>query len=382
MEMRKLLEKYLKDECSTEERNKVLTFFSESNSVDSIPTEEEVRALLGELPRLEDERAEIVYANILKRTRRKRFNGSGLRKYAAIAAIFIGVLTTGYFYQQGYFNGSQDAVLIPNVEAITLELDNGNIEVLNEDGTTQVMDANGNVVGTQQGNQLVYTDEAVTESMVYNTLNVPYGKRFEVSLSDGSKAYLNAGSSLKYPIKFLKGENRQVYLYGEAFFDIATDKEHPFIVNADELNVQVLGTEFNVSHYSEEPNIEVVLVEGSVGMYIEGEDFDNDQNTVLVPGTKGSFDRTNSSIDTREVVTSTYTSWVEGRLIFRNMPLDNILKKLERHYNIVIENTNKELGREEFNAGFQNETINEVLQALQTTYGISYTIKENKVIIE
>ena len=144
----------------------------------------------------------------------------------------------------------------------------------------------------------------------------------------------------------------------------------------------MLGTAFNVSNYPEDGQTDVVLVEGAVGMYKSGEHFSEEEHTILAPGTKGSFDRTNTTIEIRDVLTSTYTSWVDGRLIFRNMPFDNILKKLERRYNIEILNFNKSLGAEEFNAGFKDESIDEILDALKTTYGIDYKIRDNKVIIE
>src|SRR5690606_36367432 len=118
-----------------------------------------------------------------------------------------------------------------------------------------------------------------SDKLAYNTLKIPFGKKFRLQLSDGTMVHINSGSTLKYPIKFIAGENRQVYLDGEAFFDVAKDKKHPFIVNADNLNVRVLGTHFNVSNYPEDAVTDVVLVEGSVGMYRSNEEFDASKNT-------------------------------------------------------------------------------------------------------
>ncbi|MGB5820369.1 MAG: FecR domain-containing protein [Saonia sp.] len=381
--IQKLLEKFVRNECSEEEIKEVVHYFRTAKSPRDFLTVEQVSQLLDEPPSMEKEKADELYRNItslIRKTEKRRFSKK-MWKYTAVAAVFIGLLTTVYFHRQDFFSGAANEVLVPADEAITLKLEDGSLEIISEDGRTQVVDARGTVVGQQQGKQLVYTPSTDTDKLAYNTLSVPYGKRFEVLLSDGSKAYLNSGSSLKYPVKFIQGENRQVFLKGEAYFDISTDKEHPFIVNADQLNIQVLGTVFNVSNYPEDPQTDVVLVEGSVGMYV-GTSFDVEKNTILQPGKKGSLHKTAGTIETKDVVTNVYTSWVTGELVFRNMTFANILKKLERHYNIRIRNTNVALGEKEFNASFGNQSIDEVLQSLSTIYGIEYSIANNTIIIE
>ena len=115
------------------------------------------------------------------------------------------------------------------------------------------------MVGNQNGNKIVYDTETTLEKLVYNTIKIPYGKRFELQLSDGTIVHLNSGTTLKYPVKFIASGNRQVFLDGEAFFDVAKDKTHPFVVNADNLNVRVLGTHFNVSNYPEDKLTDIVL---------------------------------------------------------------------------------------------------------------------------
>ena len=300
-------------------------------------------------------------------------------KYAAIAIVLLGI---GFLFQQGYFDGNDPNLLIPVDEAITLELDDGEIEVISEDGNIQVVDKDGNVVGTQKGTQLIYENEVSEADLVYNTLTVPYGKRFDLRLSDGTSVYLNAGTKIKYPVTFLEGKQRQVFLTGEAYFDVATDVERPFIVNAEELNVEVLGTEFNVSAYAEDESTSVVLVEGSVGLYGDGASLENDTAIVLKPGDQGTFERSNRSLSAKKVNTSIYTSWMNGELVFRNMSFDNILLKMERHYNIQITNQNKELGQERFNASFLDQPIADILRYFNETHEIEYHIENNQVIID
>ena len=324
--------------------------------------------------------------NLLKKIKKDknllyRLNIQKVFKYAAVAVFFLSI---GYFFQKDFFSGkSSNETAMPKEEFITLQLEDGNIKVISQDGSAQVLDSKGNIVGKQKGNRLIYNDGSALERIVYNTLRVPYGKRFEILLSDGTKAYLNAGSSLKYPIKFLEGEKRQVYLTGEAFLDVAKDNDHPFIVNAGDLKIRVLGTQFNVSTYPEDKTSEVVLVEGLLELYLGSKDYRVKNSTILKPGFKGSYNKKDSEVTTKPVITSIYTSWINGELVFRNMTFENILKKLERHYNVTIDNRNVELSLKEFNANFGSEPIKNVLEELKVNYGIKYEISDtNKIIIE
>ncbi len=306
--------------------------------------------------------------------RAKRLQRFKVLKYAAVLLLFLGV---GYLYQSGYFN-KETQFVIPD-ESITLQLENGQVKIINEDGTSEVFDAKGNVIGSQSGTKIVYGNTTAEEKLVYNTLTVPYGKRFEINLSDGTKVHLNAGTSLKYPVNFINGKSRQVFLKGEAFFDVAKDKKHPFVVNADQLNVEVLGTQFNFSSYPEDVETDVVLVEGSVNLYTPS---DKNNQVLLKPGFKGSYSKSAvGQILTKPVITSIYTSWVDGELMFRNITFGNILKKMERHYNVVIINKNTQLTHEKFNASFRNEPIEKILEYFKITYGIEYSINNNKITI-
>ena len=299
----------------------------------------------------------------------------GVMKYAAIAIVLLGI---GFVYQKGYFT-SKPIPVIPE-ESITLQLDNGNIKVIKEDGSTQVVDEDGNVIGKQNGGQLTYSNDMTKDKLVYNTLTVPYGKRFEVQLSDGTKVHLNAGTSLKYPVKFLKGEKtRQVFLNGEAYFDVTEDTEHPFVVNADNLNVQVFGTEFNVSAYPEDITTDVVLVEGSVGLYTDAMSLR--ESTPITPGTKGTLNKELQEITTEKVDTALYTAWMEGGLMFRNMSFKNIAKKLERYYNVHIIITDMQLNNEVFYANFKQESLENVLSYFRDSFDLEYTIKGNTIFI-
>ena len=300
-----------------------------------------------------------------------------LSKYAALLITFLGI---GYLYQNNYFSTAPE-FMIPS-DSITLQLENGDIKVIHEDGSSKVQDAHGRVIGTQSGTQLVYNSPSLhsKEELVFNTLTVPYGKRFELQLSDGTNVHLNSGSSLKYPVKFKQGTTRQVFLEGEAFFDVTSNKQASFIVNAEDLNVEVFGTTFNVSAYPEDSSADVVLVEGSVALYNDNKT--SKEGVTIVPGTKGSFIKKQNNIITEKVDTELYTQWMKGGFIFRNSNFETISKKLERHYNVKIINTNEQLNNEVFNASFNEETVEVILIYFKNSYNLEYKIEENTIFID
>jgi hypothetical protein len=134
-------------------------------------------------------------------------------KYAAIAILFLGI---GFMVQKNFINESNDKqTIVPKKDEITLKLGNGNIKIIAADGSSKVYDANGKVVGQQNGKDLVYSGNGQSSKLVYNTLSIPNGKRFNITLSDGTLIHLNAGSSITFPVQFLRNRIRKVFLSGE-----------------------------------------------------------------------------------------------------------------------------------------------------------------------
>ncbi|MDO5969541.1 DUF4974 domain-containing protein [Flavivirga aquimarina] len=301
-------------------------------------------------------------------------------KYAALLIVFIGL---GYTYQQGYFgNKTKHSKLnIPN-EAITLQLDNGEIKILNEEKTSKVKDETGNILGTQNKTKLIYNaNDTNRQSFVYNTLFVPYGKKFEIQLSEGTTVFLNSGTTFKYPVEFLEGKDRLVYVEGEAFFEVEKDEEHPFIVNANDINIRVLGTKFNVSSYKEDMSINTVLVEGAVNLYDKESTYSTKTAIVLKPGYKATWNKSNNEALIEKVDVKLYSAWIDGKIVFRHMAFNEIIKILERHYNVDIVNNNKVLGDKFFTANFDIESIDQVLKSFNENHSIAYSIENNQVII-
>ena len=387
-EIKSLLQKFVLNQCTPEEINEVVAYYKKNQLTDDFPTVEEIQNLLGEMPKMDKQTADDIFMNILSASKEEESviempeRRSNFRKYISIAASVIVLLGIGFFYKQHISNKVVEQKFDFKSSDIVLQLENGETQILSEHNSAQIKDAKGNIVGNQSGDKIAYENSLDPEKLVYNTIKIPYGKKFRLQLSDGTMVHLNAGTTLKYPVKFIAGENRQVFLDGEAFFDVAKDKKHPFIVNADELNVRVLGTHFNVSNYPEDAATDVVLVEGSVGMYQSNEEFDALKNTILKPGFKGSFNKENAKISTKAVITDIYTSWINGGLTFRNMTFKNIITKLERRYNVTIVNKNEKLANEKFNASFSDESIDKVMSYFNDIHGINYTIKNDQILIK
>ena len=301
-------------------------------------------------------------------------------KYAAIALIFLGL---GVLMKNTLLTNTQDAVVIPREDLITLELSNGEVQVISEDGSSKIVDEGGIIISEKRGGQLIYKNDVKKIKPEFNTLTIPNGKRFSLVLSDGTKVHLNAGSSISYPIIFLNNEPRIVTLTGEAYFEVSHDKTRQFIVNSQELDIRVYGTKFNVENYPEDETAQIVLVEGSVSLSDQEPEEITGTEVMLEPGYKGVFSKKDKTVENQKVNTALYTSWMNGNLVFRNERFESIIQKLERHYNVVVINNNDQLANETFNATVEtnHETIEQVFKYFNKVYQIEYQIVENKIII-
>ena len=297
-------------------------------------------------------------------------------KYAAVFCLIFGL---GYYSSINSESLDEPQKIIPKSNDIVLTSDDSKVVLEKEDNKTDDKKIISKINLIQKSDQLIYDNNVDIKELVYHSLKVPYGKRFNIVFSDGSKAYLNSGSVIRYPVKFIEDKKREVFLVGEAFFDVTENKNELFIVNSNGINVEVYGTKFNVRNYSEDFNSDIVLVEGSVGI----NNSEVSELTMLKPGFKGSVDKENFRVETSKVNTKIYTSWIDGEVIFRNETFSQILKKLERLYNVTIINNKNESLDEVFNAAIdvENENIEQVLEYFNKIYNIEYQIFNNKIII-
>ncbi|MFV5692681.1 FecR family protein [Flavobacterium sp. LT1R49] len=293
------------------------------------------------------------------------------------AAIFIGAIGIFFLFQH---KDAAVSKIKKDSNQIELVLDNGEVQILSSNAENQIVSNNGQVVGSQKGSEIKYSSNTSIDKLVYNQIKIPYGKTFNVKLSDGTVVYLNSGTTLKYPVKFIKGMNREVFLDGEAYFDVSKDKLHPFIVNANAMNVKVLGTKFNVSSYKNDTEVSTVLVEGSVSL---SSDAKPNKKALLTPGYKGVWNKSITGISLEKVDTKLYTDWMNGEVIFRKSTFNEMIKKLERSYNVTIKNNNRTLDVMKFNASFNKniETIDEVMSSLSKIQPFTYEIIGNQIVI-
>ena len=308
-----------------------------------------------------------------KNSERKRF----IKKSFKYAALFFLVLGLGYYIKSSQQNITVEEKIVPKADDIVLETENGEQLIIEKEEKNLKIDPKINLL--QKANKLVYDKDLKIEKLVFHSLKVPYGKRFDIYLSDGTKVYLNSGSSLRYPVKFLKDKPREVFLDGEAFFDVTESEINMFTVNSNGISVEVYGTKFNVRNYPEDYVSDVVLVKGSVGITNN----QSDDIIKLSPGFKGSVNKENFLVETTKINTKLYTSWIDGEVIFRNESFNQIVKKLERLYNVTIINNHESISKELFNANIdvENEKIEDVLSYFNQIYNIEYQIYKNKIII-
>jgi len=311
----------------------------------------------------------------LERKKSKRIDF--IKKSFQYAALFIIVLGLGYYIKSTQQNIVVEEKIVPKADDIVLETENGEQLILEKEEKSVKIDSKINLL--QKSNKLVYDNDLEIETLIFHSLKVPYGKRFDIVLSDNSKVYLNSGSILRYPVKFLNNQIREVFLEGEAFFDISEDEKNIFRVNSNGINVEVYGTKFNFKNYPEDYVSDVVLVNGSVGI----SNSENKSITKLSPGFKGSVDKENYKVEKVKINTKIYTSWIEGQVVFRGESFNQIIKKLERLYNVTIINNNEKISEELFNASIdtENEKIEDVLNYFNKIYNIEYQVYNNKIII-
>lgn len=299
--------------------------------------------------------------------RQKTLPWRTIYKYAASILVLIGL----GLLAKSFITGTQDSFT-----------DHGKIEVVLDDGTIKTIDELNDelktdenaVYGVVNEGKLRYSTEENLAN-AYNTLNVPFGKKFQIVLSDGTMVHMNSGSSLRYPITFVTIGKREVFLSGEAFFKVAKDSERPYVVHANDLDIMVLGTEFNVSVYDNDDLIETTLQEGSVKVVSANSE------QLLVPNEQSVWNKSNSKLEKKTVKIDQFTDWMQGKLSFRSTPFKEIIKKMERHFDVQIINNNKDLNEERFTALFEDETIEQVMSYFSKGYGFDFKIEERTITI-
>jgi len=212
--------------------------------------------------------------------------------------------------------------------------------------------------------------EASLKKETWVEIKAPAWTRAQFSLPDGTTGWLNSNSSIKYSGNF--SADRQVSLTGEAFFDVYKDKNRPFTVNTPEIKVKVLGTRFNIASYEDEKTVEVVLEEGILVF----DDIQTNKSFTMKPNDLVIYNKTLKDFSAEVVLPQKYISWTDGKLVFRNDPLDVIARRLERWYNIDVELNVSSPEDIRWRATFVDDNLEEVLILLKRSLHVDYKIEK------
>lgn len=296
---------------------------------------------------------------------------------AASIAVIIGVGLTVLISD---FSKDEQLAKVDSIEAgqkgAELILSNGkSFELKNTQHLLTEKDGSVLMVDSVKG--IVYdTKESKGKDLIYNTIKVARGQEYNMQLADGTKIWLNADSELRFPVEFI-GNNRKVFLKGEAYFKVAKDNEKQFIVNSFGQEVKVYGTEFNVNAYHERM-IKTVLVEGSVGVAMKL--FDVEEK--MQPGELFTANCKNGSTSKQNVDVYPYIAWKDGNFIFRNERLEDIMQRLERWYQIKVFFADHE-AKEQLLVGDMKryDSIDKLLYFIQKGTNVQFDINGDIIIV-
>lgn len=302
-------------------------------------------------------------------------------KIAGYAASILLVLATGmtvWFYP--YSPKEQMTVFIPHLTPgsmkASLVLGNGKEIALNS--SIRLTEKDGTIIENDTSGELTYQSRKGNDTiMQYNTLRVPRGGEYRLILPDGSKVWVNSESELVFPTQF-SSDKREVFLTGEAYFEIARNREQPFYVHSYQMQIHATGTAFNVKAYKNEPDFKVTLIEGGV-------DIEANQQVIssLTPNLQFLMNKEKGSYEVLAVDPRTATDWKNGIFFFDEEPLSSIIRRLSRWYQIDIQCNKPEINQYRFSGEIRKyEEATRVLDVLKLTNEITYTIlPDRKVVI-
>lgn len=386
-----LLDQYLAGTISEADRKVLLDWFDSFSDAEV--------TVLSSTERSKKEVREAIWGRIEKRTGMDSSAGKKagsvraaprrpyLYRYSRIAAACLLLVALGW-WALTYFEGAPEKALAKVVlqgsdhNGAILTLSSGKTVTLDSTGTGQIA-VQGNARILQQGGQIKYLNAGSQpgQSTALNTMTTPRGKQFSLVLPDGTKVWLNAASSITYPVQFAK-DRRSVCITGEVYFEVAhiTAADHktriPFDVNSGELHIEVLGTHFDIQNYPEEGQVKATLLEGSVAVHY-GKD---GPRKTMRPGWQASIDRADpvrislAEVDTRQAV-----AWKSGLFFFKDEPLGDILKQVARWYDVEASADPSKMKLRFSGVVSKRARLADLLKVLSATGVVEFKISENKV---
>ena len=376
-EYNSLYEKYLAGNCSEKEQAEL------ENYQDSLELQEQrwdVRTM-GNSEEIKQAIQEDLNYSIQEHSKYRIFR---IRAWQSAAAAILILLIAGIYYYQS----SPEPVLVkteiprfkndilPGNNKAILTLDDGS-KIDLDDAKTGILASESNIDIKKTGTgQLEYTAGTQSVKTVkYNILSTPMGGEYQLVLPDGSKVWLNSGSTLRFPTAFI-GSERIVELKGEAYFDIAKNPKMPFLVRTNNaMDIKVLGTQFNVMAYDDEKNINTTLIEGSV------EVLKGSGTTMLKPGQEAILNRGSGNIKVAQADLEQAIAWKNGYFIFYNENIESIMRKVSRWYNVDIVYQGNLNNKDFVGTISRNKNVSELLKMLELTGAIHFSIDGRRITV-
>ncbi|HQT23109.1 MAG: hypothetical protein B7X86_00005 [Sphingobacteriales bacterium 17-39-43] len=382
-DFQKLLDKYIAGEASLEEEQRLLNFYG---SFQKQPESDL------EIDQIGDKIFERIQETIQPLEEDQYSYRFYYLKSISIAAMILLAITTGiYFYSNREIAEPEHFAEIdvqndiaPGYNKAILTLADGS-KISLDDAANGLLASQGNIAITKTENgQIVYENNNIDRTKfmanrsVTNTIQTPKGGKYQVRLPDGSKVWLNSASTLSYPTTFA-GNERKVQLKGEAYFEISPNKNIPFRVQSGNQIVEVLGTHFNINSYDDEDYVKTTLLEGSVKVILNSKPNVVSNTRLLKPGEQSLTKSSRSDIRIENADTEKAVAWKNGYFKFRNTPIREIMREIERWYDVELVYEGK-IPKDEFTGFISNDVkISAVLKIMEESGGVKFTVKGKKL---
>jgi len=377
-EITELIVSKIHGELSEEEEKKFSKIIKDEKNKEMYQSLKKIHSSMSMTPRYSEREKNLIYKNLKLQSERKR-NLRIIFTVAASILLLVSLTTILPFLKKEttYTQLSQNFDNIAKVGSnkAYLVLSNGNkIDLSRSDNFHKQLDNSAKII--LKDSSLTYKSlnkEQEYKKKKTNTLVVPRGGEYKLTLSDGTKVWLNSETKLEYPVTF-NGKTRTVKLIGEAYFDVAKDSKHPFIVHMDKSSVKVLGTEFNISAYPDSYE-ETVLVEGKVNLSSNG------KNKILKPGDRAVSVK--GDINISKVNTKFYTSWKNGIFYFNNIKLKDLVVQLSRWYDVEFFFLNEEIKGLHFTGAVEKDrSIKFILDLISNITHVDFRVKGKGIVVQ
>lgn len=381
LQINRLIEKYRQGTADSTEIRELERWYQSIGYKDSVYPDQE----------------EMVQQRMLSRLQRRisppRKSGIwSARSVGAAAAVILVLFTAGYFFSTRIRSGNTYANDIrPGSNRATLTLANGKVINLSDAVAGKLSEESGVSITKTQNGQIVYqVKSAVLKpgssgkgADVFNTIATPRGGQYQVIMPDGTKVWLNSASVLKFPSSFEGAENRRVELTGEAYFEVAKDKKHTFIVQTNKQVVEVLGTHFNINSYNDEGVTKTTLLEGSVKvskLNASGNKSSSGTWTILKPDQQAVLNA--QTIEVIPANAEQSVAWKNALFVFDHDNLESIMRKISRWYDVEIVYIDEEVKGEVFSGKISRfENVSEVLKKLALTGAAKFKIERRQILV-